>query len=84
MVGFGHTAVGATVGLITYSYLASDKDLEGLVIAGAAGVISHYITDFIPHGHFVAWNKVKECQRKNGYDSSGICGKSGIASKLLR
>lgn len=53
MVAWGHTATGALIGAASYSYF-SDKPLEGLFIAGAAGIISHYIIDLIPHGHFVS------------------------------
>lgn len=52
MIAWGHTATGAVTGAITYSFI-SDKPIEGLIIAGAAGVVSHYLIDLIPHGHFV-------------------------------
>jgi hypothetical protein len=52
MVSFGHTAVGVIVGVTTFQYLGQADLATGLIIAGSAGVISHYIADFIPHGHF--------------------------------
>lgn len=60
MVSFGHTAIGAVVGLYTYD-LISDKPIEGLLIAAAAGIVSHYILDFIPHGH---WFRHKDYKKK--------------------
>ncbi len=51
MISFGHTAIGAVVGVGAYS-LIPDRPIEGLLIAGATGVVSHYVADFIPHGHF--------------------------------
>lgn len=52
MVSFGHTAVGVIIGVTAYHYLGQGNLAEGLLITGGAGVISHYIADFIPHGHF--------------------------------
>ncbi len=52
MVAFGHTAVGASVGLATYSIVGDTNPALTLLSAGAAGLISHYTADLIPHGHF--------------------------------
>lgn len=52
MIAFGHSAIGASAGVITYLNYA-DKPVEGLIIAATAGIVCHYIADFIPHGHFV-------------------------------
>lgn len=52
MISFGHTAVGAVVGLEVYSLLAPTEPVIGLIAAGTAGMISHYIMDIVPHGHF--------------------------------
>ena len=60
MVAFGHTAVGTLVGLITYQYLKDTNPAITLITAGTAGVISHYIADFIPHGHFIRHNDFKK------------------------
>lgn len=60
MIAFGHTAVGVLVGVTTYQLLGSGDLATGLVVTGTAGVVSHYITDFIPHGHFL-----KSITRKN-------------------
>lgn len=54
MIAFGHTGVGAIVGLSAYQLFGSGDITTGLVLAGAASIVSHYITDFIPHGHFFA------------------------------
>lgn len=60
MVAFGHTAVGVIVGAGVFQFLGHGDLASGLIITGTAGVISHYITDFIPHGHFVESDKVKK------------------------
>lgn len=52
MVAFGHTALGASVGLLTYHILGRGDIALGLIVSGTAGVISHYLADLIPHGHF--------------------------------
>lgn len=53
MVAFGHTAIGTTMGLLTYKAFGEINPVFGLLTSSAAGAISHYITDFIPHGHFI-------------------------------
>lgn len=69
MIAAGHTAVGVIVGAATYQILGQaphqmvqgQGDLAtGLIAAGIAGVVSHYLTDFIPHGHFVKPDKLKK------------------------
>ena len=52
MIAFGHTAVGTLVGLATYQAFGSNDPVLGLTVATGAGIISHYVTDTIPHGHF--------------------------------
>lgn len=52
MVAFGHTAVGALVGIYGYQTFSQGNLITGLTLTGALGVISHYVMDFIPHGHF--------------------------------
>lgn len=52
MIAFGHTAVGSAIGLATYQLIGDTDIALGLITAGALGIVSHYITDFIPHGHF--------------------------------
>lgn len=52
MVAFGHTAIGTLVGLGVYHVVGISDPAKGLLIAGSVGVLSHYGTDFIPHGHF--------------------------------
>ena len=64
MVAFGHTAVGAIVGIYTYQHLGATDPITGLLVAGTVGVVSHYIADTIPHGHFFP---EKEYRQKVGY-----------------
>jgi hypothetical protein len=52
MVAFGHTAVGATVGLAGYALFSTLPPYIGLPLTGALGVASHYLADLLPHGHF--------------------------------
>lgn len=52
MVSFGHTGVGIIVAVTAQHYLGQGDLVTGLLITGTVGVISHYITDCIPHGHF--------------------------------
>ncbi len=52
MISFGHTAVGVIIGVSTYQFLGQGDLATGLVLSGTAGVISHYLMDAIPHGHF--------------------------------
>lgn len=59
MIAFAHTAVGASVGLITSKYLENTDPLIGLAIAAAAGIVSHYITDLLPHGHLIRFQQYK-------------------------
>lgn len=53
MVAFGHTAIGVIVGVTAYKYIGQVNLVEGLLITGTAGFVSHYIADSIPHGHFI-------------------------------
>jgi hypothetical protein len=52
MVAFGHTAVGVIVGVGAYQVFGHGDLTTGLIATGALGVISHYIMDCVPHGHF--------------------------------
>lgn len=60
MVAVGHTAVGTIIGVTTYNFLNQGDLASGLIATGILGVVSHYITDFIPHGHFVKPDKLKK------------------------
>lgn len=51
MVSFGHTGVGAVMGLLAYQ-LEPGNPVLGLGLSGALGVGSHYLSDLLPHGHF--------------------------------
>src|SRR5258708_19696354 len=59
MVAFGHTAVGALVGLGVYNYIGSSDPVLGLAAAAGSGIVSHYVADFIPHGHFFSHKDFK-------------------------
>ncbi len=52
MVAFGHTAVGTLVGVAAYHVFGKGDIALGLIAAGFLGVVSHYLADLIPHGHF--------------------------------
>lgn len=52
MIALGHTSVGVIVGVTAYNFLGQGNLAGGLIIAGSAGMISHYLMDAIPHGHF--------------------------------
>lgn len=61
MVAFGYTAVGVITGIAVYN-LAQNYHLGlplGLIASGTCGIISHYIADFIPHGHFFPHREYK-------------------------
>lgn len=59
MVSFGHTAVGSLVGLAAYHYFGDQNTTLGLTTTATAGIISHYLTDLIPHGHFFRHQQFK-------------------------
>lgn len=59
MIAWGHSATGAIIGAVAYNFFA-DKPILGLVIAGSAGLVSHYLLDLVPHGHFVPDKRLKE------------------------
>lgn len=59
MVAFGHTAVGVGVGLLGYHLLGAQNPAFGLLLTGSAGLVSHYIADFVPHGHFIMHQNYK-------------------------
>jgi|SRR3990167_2926835 len=52
MIAFGHTAVGVIVGVTAYQFLGQGNLASGLIITGSMGMISHYLMDAVPHGHF--------------------------------
>ncbi len=60
MVAFGHTAVGVIVGATVASHLTGISPVESLAITTGAGLLSHYIADLIPHGHFFKENEYKK------------------------
>lgn len=53
MIAFGHTAIGTLVGVYSYGLTQGSADNLSLAIPLGAGIVSHYVTDFIPHGHFM-------------------------------
>lgn len=60
MVAFGHTAVGVIVGVTVHNFLGQYPEAFGLAATGAMGVVSHYLMDAIPHGHFFASSTYKK------------------------
>ena len=59
MVAFGHTAIGTITGITAFEILKESNPLIGIPIALGAGIVSHYLTDFIPHGHFFQYHEYK-------------------------
>lgn len=59
MVAFGHTAIGVVVGVTAYHFLGQGDIANGLLITGASGIVSHYLMDSLPHGHFFVTGKYK-------------------------
>ena len=52
MVAFGHTAVGTLVGIASYQAFGKGDIALGLIMTGLIGILSHYLMDLVPHGHF--------------------------------
>lgn len=53
MIGFGHTSTGVLIGIGAIQFLPEKISTPTQIfIVFLLGVISHYITDFIPHGHY--------------------------------
>lgn len=59
MVAFGHSAVGASIGVVTYQVIGNGNPILGLIAAGGLGMISHYVCDFIPHGHLFKFMEMR-------------------------
>ncbi len=57
MIAFGHTAIGSLIGLGGYELFKNQSPIIGMVTTGSLGVVSHYIADFIPHGHLFKHNE---------------------------
>lgn len=51
MIAVGHTSLGVLIG-IGASQAFGSSQLAAVTIAFVAGLASHYIADFIPHGHY--------------------------------
>lgn len=60
MVAFGHTAVGTLVGVASYRIFGQGDIALGLIATGFLGVLSHYLMDLVPHGHFFRDSKKYE------------------------
>lgn len=52
MIALGHTATGVIIGVTSYKLLGQQNLIEGLAITSAVSIVSHYFTDFLPHGHY--------------------------------
>jgi len=50
VTSIGHNITGASIGLACYSWI--DRPILAFISAVIAGFISHYVFDFIPHGHY--------------------------------
>lgn len=62
MVAFGHSSVGTLVGITAYQAFGNSDIALGLISTGFLGWLSHYLADFIPHGHF--FRSMKNYERK--------------------
>ncbi|MBI2022829.1 hypothetical protein HYS97_03205 [Candidatus Daviesbacteria bacterium] len=60
MIAFGHTAIGSVIGIIGYDYFGQNSPLVGITTTTAVSIASHYLTDFIPHGHFIRSQEYKK------------------------
>lgn len=58
MIATGHIAVGFGIGVVVAQRIKSP--VIGGIVGFSAGVISHYITDFIPHGHIVVYENLSK------------------------
>jgi hypothetical protein len=53
MIAVGHTSVGVIVGIAATQLLPDSWPLYvQVVVVGLAGVVSHYLMDLVPHGHY--------------------------------
>lgn len=57
MIASGHTALGTSLGIIVSSQ--TQNPLLSLSSALLLGIASHYLADFIPHGHLVRYAYIK-------------------------
>jgi hypothetical protein len=60
MIAFGHTALGVMVGVSVANFYSGNSPIEGLAVASGAAIVSHYLADAIPHGHFFKGNEYKK------------------------
>lgn len=60
MIALGHTGIGTLIGIASYQTLGKGDIALGLVATGCAGVISHYLADLLPHGHFFGAGKYEK------------------------
>lgn len=53
MIAFGHSSVGAIIGAgVAVAAAPTTSPLVKIVVVVVLGIISHYIFDAIPHGHY--------------------------------
>lgn len=54
MIGFGHTSTGILIGVGATRVLPENTSSPiQILIVILLGIVSHYLADFIPHGHYV-------------------------------
>lgn len=60
MVATGHTAIGVIIGITAYNLIGQNNLVAGLIVCGGLGVVTHYLFDAIPHGHFFSDKDLKK------------------------
>lgn len=59
MIAIGHTSIGAVIGMAVASATPGLPLSARLLIVALTAIISHYICDWIPHGHYhVRWHQM--------------------------
>lgn len=52
MVAAGHTSVGVLVAITVHSAIPQTPLWQQAIVVFTLAVLSHYVVDFIPHGHY--------------------------------
>lgn len=61
MIATGHTAVGFIIGSVAAN--SFQNPVVGSLAGFGAGLASHYLLDFIPHGHLLSYDKLHQAHR---------------------